>query len=349
MYRACIFCSAPLGANEAVERFPVGRSLAFDAEKGRLWAVCPRCARWNLAPIEERWEAVEDAERLFRDTRLRVQSENVGLARLPDGTRLVRVGKALEGELAVWRYGRMLVRRHTTYRTAVGIGVAIGVGFPAALAVSVAAGLTGAAVALGTAGFVWSLWDTGPPRMQSRSFLPYTGVAVKADNLREGRFALTSWSEVSVALPGYDEDDARLVDGDCRAGWLVPSADYARMLLRRGMVQLNARGAPADRVDAAVGLLSASGSSEAFLRRAAEERAPLVDAALDAPLRDARMLAAEMAVHEELERDALRGELAALEAAWQQAEEIAGIADRLPDEDPLPDEDAEPPRLVEEY
>ena len=51
------------------------------------------------------------------------------------------------------------------------------------------------------------------------------------------------------------------------------------------------------------------------------------------------MLALEMAVHDELERDAMQGELSALEEAWRQAEEIAGIADRLPDVD------AEPPRL----
>jgi hypothetical protein len=342
MYRSCIFCSAPLGSNESIERFPVGRSLAFDAEKGRLWAVCGKCARWNLAPIEERWEAIEDAERLFRDTRLRVQSENIGLATLRDGTRLIRVGQALPGELAVWRYGKMLLRRHTAYRTAAGIGVAIGVGLPTAVMASLAVGLTGAAAALGTAAFALSLWDAAPPRMQSRSFLPYTGVAVDADNLREARFALTSWSEVSVALPGHDEDDARLVDGDCRGGWLIPSAEYARMLLRRGMVQLNARGAPGNRVAMAVGLLAAGGS-EAFLRRAAEERAPLVDAALDGRERDARMLAAEMAVHEELEREALDGELSALEAAWREAEEIAGIADQLPDVD------SEPPQLHAEH
>ncbi|HEX5870207.1 MAG TPA: hypothetical protein VFY65_07325, partial [Longimicrobium sp.] len=90
MYRNCIFCSSALGSNDSIERFPVGKSLAFDAEKGRLWAVCDRCARWNLAPIEERWEAIEDAERLFRDTRLRAQRENIGLAKLRDGTRLIR-------------------------------------------------------------------------------------------------------------------------------------------------------------------------------------------------------------------------------------------------------------------
>jgi hypothetical protein len=97
MYRNCIYCAADLGANESVEHFPVGRSVAFDGEKGRLWAVCRRCARWNLAPLEERWEAIEEAERLFRDTRLRAQSENVGLARLRDGTRLVRASARRRG------------------------------------------------------------------------------------------------------------------------------------------------------------------------------------------------------------------------------------------------------------
>ena len=31
MYATCLFCNKPLGQNEAVERFPVGRRLAFDA------------------------------------------------------------------------------------------------------------------------------------------------------------------------------------------------------------------------------------------------------------------------------------------------------------------------------
>ncbi len=40
-------------------------------------------------------------------------------------------------------------------------------------------------------------------------------------------------------------------------------------------------------------------------------------------------LAIEMALHEEAERRALEGELAALERAWADAEEVAGIADNL--------------------
>jgi hypothetical protein len=35
MYGTCLFCSASLGTNEAIETFPVGRSIAFDAWQGR--------------------------------------------------------------------------------------------------------------------------------------------------------------------------------------------------------------------------------------------------------------------------------------------------------------------------
>ena len=89
MFRRCLFCNADLGRNEVVEVFPVGRRLAFDAARGRLWVVCRACERWNLSPLEERFEAVEACEALYRDARLRAATENVGLAkRLPLGAAL---------------------------------------------------------------------------------------------------------------------------------------------------------------------------------------------------------------------------------------------------------------------
>ena len=93
--------------NEAIEQFPVGRRLAFDAAKGRLWVVCRKCERWNLSPLEERWEAIEECERPFRATRLRVSTDNIGLAQLlPEGLELVRIGDppaSGDGRLAIWR------------------------------------------------------------------------------------------------------------------------------------------------------------------------------------------------------------------------------------------------------
>ncbi len=111
MYSTCIFCKRPLGSNEAVESFPVGRRVAFDPAKGRLWVVCRRCERWNLTPLEERWEALEECERLFRDTRLRMSTDNVGLAKLKEGLVLVRIGEPLRPEFAAWRYGDQFGRR----------------------------------------------------------------------------------------------------------------------------------------------------------------------------------------------------------------------------------------------
>src|SRR5688572_10191764 len=99
MYSTCLFCASRLGSNDVVERFPVGRRVAFDAIKGRLWAVCLSCTQWNLAPLEERWEAVESCEQMFRSTRLRTSTDNVGLARHRSGLELVRVGRPLRPEL----------------------------------------------------------------------------------------------------------------------------------------------------------------------------------------------------------------------------------------------------------
>ena len=61
MYKTCMFCTKPLGANEVVETFPVGRRLAFDEARGRLWVVCRRCKRWNLSAPGRRQEAEEIA------------------------------------------------------------------------------------------------------------------------------------------------------------------------------------------------------------------------------------------------------------------------------------------------
>ena len=80
-------------------------AIISDSDRGRLWVVCKKCHNWNLSPIEHRWEAVEACERIYRGTRVRVSTENIGLATLGEGLDLVRVGKPLLPEFAAWRYG----------------------------------------------------------------------------------------------------------------------------------------------------------------------------------------------------------------------------------------------------
>jgi hypothetical protein len=146
MYSTCLFCHRPLGANEVIEHFPTGRRLAFDAAKGRLWVICPSCQRWNLTPLEERWEAVEDLERRVRATRFRVSTDNIGLARLPGGLDAVRIGKPLRPEMAAWRYGRVLSGRYWRYGVPTTIAATAGLSSGAAYAVGLLSPLAAAAV-----------------------------------------------------------------------------------------------------------------------------------------------------------------------------------------------------------
>ena len=122
-----MFCNRPLGSNEVIETFPVGRRLAFDAAQGRLWVVCRKCERWNLSPLEERWEAVEMCEKLFRDTRVRVSTENVGLAKHHEGLELVRIGAPMRPEFAAWRYGDQFGRRRRR-QILYGVGASVVIG-----------------------------------------------------------------------------------------------------------------------------------------------------------------------------------------------------------------------------
>ena len=128
MYSTCIFCHSSLGKNEAIEQFPIGRKLAFDGAKGRLWAVCAKCGRWNLTPIEERWEAIEECEKQFRGTILRSSTDQIGLARIREGTDLIRIGEPLRPEFAAWRYGRHFNRRRRVQQAAVATSLLVTAG-----------------------------------------------------------------------------------------------------------------------------------------------------------------------------------------------------------------------------
>jgi len=139
MYSTCLNCTRDLGANDVVETLPIGRRIAFDADKGRLWVVCGSCGKWNLVPFDTRMETIDRCEQLFRDTRTRFSTDNIGLAKLAEGLTLVRVGAALRPEFASWRYGEQYKRRR---RMTLGMGAAAGVTVAgAAIGLSSLAGL----------------------------------------------------------------------------------------------------------------------------------------------------------------------------------------------------------------
>lgn len=319
MYRHCVYCTADLGTNEAIEEFRVGRRLAYDLDRGRLWVVCRRCERWNLSPLDERWEALEALERAYRETRRRVSSENIGLARLAEGLELVRVGRPRRPEFAAWRYGDQFGRRRRKFMAGAAItgGVALGLGL-GSLAVA------GASAAL----LPLHLLNLGRTVIDRRT----PGVRLSAPDV----------GQITIAK---DEVGLQRIkpSGEHESGWVLdlgrpwhpgaptelagPAAVHALSLI---LPKVNAAGAGPSQVRDAVRLIEEAGSPETFLP-AVEYQARSIGRGYSPIRRLPRelRLAIEMAAHEDAERTALEGELALLEAAWREAEALAAIADDL--------------------
>ena len=332
MYSTCIFCQQSLGRNEAIEHFPVGRRLAFDEAKGRLWVVCRKCERWNLTPLEERWEAIEECQRAFGSTRMRVSTDHIGLARLKEGLELVRIGEPKRPEMAAWRYGDQFGRRRVKRFAMVG-GVAVIAG--GVLLLGPISALVGAPMFLPLS----NLLSGVPSIYRSRTRLPIgledgTMVRVPLDKLDKvtltagtqgivlGLKAYTPWWHYDAGGAGEYE-----LHGDVAiraAGVLLP--------------RMNAAGGSKKEVSAAVDVLEEAGGDRSRLfhnvmsviatRKAHWIFSTTTPNALSG-LRTTSRLALEMAAHEDSERRALEGELHELEAAWKDAEEIAGIADDM--------------------
>ena len=307
MYATCLFCNAHLGRNESLETFPVGRRIAFDPAQGRLWVVCRACERWNLSPLEERWETIEACERCFRDTRVRVSTEHIGLARLPDRLELVRIGRPLRPEFAAWRYGDQFGRRRTRNLALAGAGLAAsGMFF---LGGALSGGLISG----------WLLWKFGKRSVKGSpnkvvAHVPVGTQRFKVKRHQLERVALLPHEDrFSITVPISDKQRIEVQGADAlrAAGLLLPAA--------------NRFGGNREQVQAAVRAIEASSHSERFLHDVAYRNAGDAITALPATVR----LALEMAAHEESERRALEGELAELERAWRDAEEIAAISDSL--------------------
>jgi hypothetical protein len=335
VYRTCLFCHDDLGHNEIVATLGIGQRMAFDPAKGRLWVVCLGCGRWNLTPFEERWETLEECERLFRDTRLRFATDNIGLAQPVWGFELVRIGKALQPEVAAWRYGSKLLSR-----------------------------------APSIAGYAKSLGVNRRAVMQLRTLNRKHDILVRAR--ADGgpvtiRFAHLAHAE--LLRPDRDQTWRLHVRHD--HGISVLEGKAAMKTARVMLTALNDGSAPESLVRAALDKLDDAGNTQSYFGRVAalainsswgrlpvirgselrgsterslaerlivrltarsfwsrggtgsEERTPLHW------ISDVDRLALEMAANEDAERKALRGELAQLEEAWREAEEIAAIADRL--------------------
>jgi len=318
-----MFCNLPLGANEIVEAFPVGRRLAFDQAKGRLWVVCRACERWNLSPLEERWEAVEACEKIFRDTRLRVSTDNIGLARLKEGLELIRIGEPVRGEFAAWRYGDQFGRRRRRALVVAGAGLAA-VGAIVAGSAALAGGIGGGGYGLFQ--LARAAIQGSPRKVVARVTTAEGVLKVRRKDLERAIMVHHPVADGEWSLHIRAGKESRILSGeDARiaAGLLLPA--------------INRYGGNRKQVQDAVQQIETVGDPSRYaldllVRSAGRVRRPLLGAppgtSLTALASEER-LALEMAVHEEAERRAMSGELWLLEQAWKNAEHIASISDDL--------------------
>lgn len=316
----CLFCRAAFPANRRFVHLPYARRVAYDPERGRLWAVCESCWRWTLWPLEERFAALDEMERAARDAaRLMVRTANVALLELGD-VLLIRVGRAGLAEQSWWRYGRELRRRRASVESPGSRLAAYAWGALAYL--GEAAGLSEGDVTIDWDDqprldvvrwrrFGWAAWH-------GRVTCPYCN-----STLRALRYDLSWW-----VYPLEAEDGRLEVGVPCpRCDPWTPDNVYplrgpeAENVLRRCLAYQNVSGASEARIRDAAEAIVASGSAGDFATGSARRRECLWK------MRGTPALALEIALSESVERRQLEGEARAAEFQWRREEDLARIID----------------------
>jgi len=362
MYSTCIHCHSALGENALIETLPIGRRIAFDASTGRLWVVCPKCARWNLVPFESRWESIEAGEKLYRDSTQRMSTGEIGLAKTREGTELVRIGEPLRPEMAAWRYGALLSRRRWQYATTTGplsalFGIALQVPlwnlshFSSVLSYTLsAAAAIGISSVVGTAAHRYTVGKTqstlplgDQTAYVTRNMLAQivveptdaNGVALWVPIVRRPVEASHPLHRL-LMLPVFLRERLR---GDTGGAWKaefdapthftqVDERDQPRAL-RQILPLVHEQGAGTRMIADATTHLSERGVTPSQLLFGGRNKWERMERASLYSISKPRRLALEMLVHEDSERRWLAGELLDLEHEWRRADEIAEIADGL--------------------
>ncbi|HUF75408.1 MAG TPA: hypothetical protein VMM35_03985 [Longimicrobiales bacterium] len=322
MFTRCLICQSPFAGNDTLEHFPRGERVAYDPARGRLWAICKACRRWSLTPLEDRWEALEELEKVVKDrARLLSQTDNIALLRAGP-LEIVRVGRANLTEEAWWRYGRELTERKARFQKISLVGTV------AAGAVMVGGWATGGMSLLG----MWFLWGNAPDTFTNAArWLRFGGAAWhgtgSCERCGHAFRSLAYRDRGSIyLLPDGGRGEAALSlrcpgCGHYREGGLVLTGPDAGRTLRRVLAYQHFSGASERRVRSATRLIEEAGSARDLTRIVVKDGRRLGD------LQRTGGIALEIAVNEATEQRLLELELAELEAHWRREEELASIVD----------------------
>jgi hypothetical protein len=324
MYTNCLFCRSSLGRNRALEHLSAARRVAFDLARGRLWAVCPTCGRWNLYPFDERWETLEECARLSETALLQESTAAISLLRHRSGLSLIRVGRPTLGELVSWRFARNLLRRRRGFMA---VGAALGTMSTVSL-LGLAAGGSAAFALLGSVGSVRLVWLTSKPVIDMTT-VDGRRLRIIAPAARAMSFAPdpSSGAVLHVRTQNAGEQDV--------------SVDDAGILLARAMPYINEAGGTTESALSAAREIAERGGAEGFLDSVASDRnlhqrsilrwvgyRKLREGAI-CKFPSAIRLGLEAASHMSQEDHVLSGELRTVISEWRTAEELAEIADNI--------------------
>jgi hypothetical protein len=322
LFTRCLICQSSFDENESLEHLPRGDRIAYDPVRGRLWLICRACRRWSLAPLETRWEALEELEKLVRD-KARLLSQTANIALLKAGRlEIVRVGRAQLAEEAWWRYGRELRdRRATAKKLSVAGTVATGAVFAGSWA-------TGGVSLIG----MWLLLNHVPDSFTNAARWLRFG-----RHAWHGRQPCARCGHLFRALP-FDErgsvyllpqsGDAGLAltyrcprCGEYEEGGLILRGRQAERTLRRVLAYQHFSGASERRIRSATRLIEEAGSARDVTRIVVKEGRRLAD------IQRTGAIALEIAASDAAEQRLLELELAELESHWREEEALAEIID----------------------
>lgn len=341
MYTHCLRCSRSLGRNSELANLPIGRCIAFDRDKGRVWVICTRCRQWNLLPLDERWEALEEAERIATAAESRVEAGRIGLARTADSLELLRATGLPDADIANWRYGRRLQQRRSLLWWIAGASMVL------AVVLGARAGLASGSRAFGIyAGLFAALWFglvwRDPPRLWMK-IVPEIGIS---ERVWQWQLSHIRFERSSPAAP-----PSLVVPR--RNGELHLQGPFAAAFLASFFPRVNGldcSGASIDRAVARVAEAERKFDREPLKPHRKRGRPRMSTEAAPASVRPLRpwerlavgclgqpllaqdpeqRLALEMAVTEEVESLQLSRRATAALSEWPEQEEIAAIADDL--------------------
>ena len=307
MFRTCAFCNGKLDGDGGPSGLGVGKRLAFDEWRARLWVICTSCSRWNLTPLDDRIEKIESVARAAASGRVLASTEQVALIRW-ERYDLVRVGKPPRVEMATWRYGERLKARDRE-RAKIVVPLTI-----AAVGIGIAAN---AAAGGGLGVVIWNLHGIAEwayIRIIGNRRVPLVEPPVCAHCGTVMQLRARHASRAFLVPDAHADVAMMIICPRCEHEGTLLTGDDATQALRQGLTYLNARKRGRKRAEHAARVVDTAGGPEGLLRDVARRELTLRSLGTE------RRLALEMAVDE-------RAEVLELERQWREAEEIAEIAD----------------------